>query len=80
MSASTRTKKTQPTFRQLEYLTVIRDLIQTYDGRSPTIGEIAVQMKVKAGSAQDVLAAMKDRGMIQWEPGKFRTIRVGEGF
>lgn len=68
-------KRPEPTLRQLEYLGFIREYYEKNDHRSPTLAEIGAAMGVRVASVQSVLASLKERNLVTWEPGKFRTVK-----
>lgn len=67
-----------PTERQLEYLQHVADF--TAEKKfPPTLREIADHFKVKSGSVQAALIALREKQMITWEPHKSRTYKVLRG-
>ena len=84
MSKKSSRPKAEPvsltTDRQDEYLQFIQDFSKPKNlgghGYPPTLDELADHMKVKVGSVQSVLKSLRDKGLVTWEKGQYRTLTV----
>jgi repressor LexA len=66
---------TPPTPRQAELLTFLREFIAER-GYPPTAREIGAAYGWAPQAVADYLGALRKRGLVTWEPGKARTLRV----
>jgi len=66
------------TINQLKVLDFIRSFISEHT-YSPTVREIGGHFSITVKAVADVLAALRKKGYIRWEPGKPRTLGISEG-
>lgn len=65
-----------PTPQQARVLHAIRKL--TVDGVSPSYRELAVELKLGLGNVHQLVARLKDKGLVSHEPDRRRTIQIIE--
>lgn len=66
----------QVTPRQAEYLEMIQRLTEHY-GYPPTRKELAEFLRVEStNTVHEVLVRLKDKGLVDWQPGQARTLRA----
>lgn len=70
-----RSKSQGTTGPQRDVLRAIRALIRSR-GYSPSVREIADRLGVNVGDVHSKLARLRRDGMVRWDDGKARTIRV----
>jgi DNA-binding IclR family transcriptional regulator len=57
-----------------EVLEAIQALMGT--GVAPTVRELAAQLGFSPSAAHRYLERLREEGKVEWEPGKYRTLRV----
>ncbi len=66
----------EPSPRQKELLTVLRQYLATH-GFSPTVREICAALNIGSTNAvSDILRALRKKGLVDWEDGHARTLRL----
>lgn len=68
--------KASLTSRQAEFLDAFRFLVQQEEGISPTLKELAEQLRVKQSTIRYFVRCMTAKGYLTGQKGKFRTLRV----
>lgn len=68
---------TDPTPRQSDVLDFIEKYQTDHNGRSPTVREIAKALGLTStNSVYQHLCKLRAKGLLTWEPGAVRTIRI----
>jgi Mn-dependent DtxR family transcriptional regulator len=63
-----------PTAEHVRYLKAIRDL--THEGVPPTLRQIGAEVNASPGQVCNMLHRMRERGLIDFEDGRSRTLRI----
>ena len=59
-----------------ELLSIINEFFATY-GYCPTVRELQERLGVRSmGTIHRRLVALRDKGLVAWEPNRYRTIRT----
>lgn len=62
--------------RSDELLNIIDEFCATY-GYSPTVRELQERLGLRSmGTIHRRLVALRDEGLVEWEPNRYRTIRT----
>lgn len=64
-----------PTKRQTQVLAAVMFLTDDR-GFPPTIREVAARLKTLPSNVHQILARLRASGLVDWEDGKLRTLRV----
>jgi DNA-binding MarR family transcriptional regulator len=64
------------TSRQMEFLEAFRYLVERGEGISPTLKELADELKVRQSTIRYFVRRMTAKGYLTGQKGKFRTLRA----
>lgn len=70
-----RRTKRPPTPRMHDLVAAIEEFTARR-GYPPSLADCAARLKVCRGRAQAIANGARERGLVTWEPGRYRTIRA----